>query len=387
MLDAFHIIFTGMNGVMGADIPAGPPDLSSAGEDKSSRLAWIDALRASACFGVVALHIWGPATYAYFWLPLSSWWAANAAITLIAWCIPVFVMISGAVNLAGRHHENAGRFFSRRARLLWLTLSWSVFFVVLRLITEPEFEWRHAVASLKYGLPYYHMWFLFMILGLYLSTPLLCRFVRSVSRGWRIAAALGLILVSAVWSLLNDSNYLHSPLTFYTMFLPFVGYYLIGYELAGIRVERRTAFRLLPVILVSMGFLMYLAFLVAKRTITGVTLAWLHGSFSPLIVVISIALFQFFHAAGGVSAGNGLMQSRIDRLVAAVAKLSPLTLGIYIVHPLFIRMLTHIGLIDLDKWGICGQVLGMLVVFGWSAVTVFALKSIPYVRALVISSR
>jgi len=353
---------------------------------QGQRVVWIDALRVCACFGVIALHVWAPVTHMYQ-SSLRLWWAGNVAVSLVAWCVPVFVMISGALLLGQENQGNVYRFISRRAHIFWKTAVWSLFYIALRMFTEPGFDARHAAASLKYGIPYYHMWFLYMIMGLYVCTPLLRRFVRSFQRGWRVSVALVLMFGSTAWSFLYDIHYFKSPLTSFSMFLPFLGYYLVGYELVKAGAERRRAVRFLLIFVAAAFCLVLLAFLVAGKRITGIPLGWLYSSYSPLVAVMSMSLFRFFHALGSGSPGDGPAHPRTDRLMGAVAVLSALTLGIYVVHPLFVRVLTHLGLIDIQTWGITGQVVSLVVVLGWSILTAFAISNIPYARALVISRR
>jgi len=356
--------------------------------EQFSRLIWLDALRVLACFGIIAIHIWAPVTYMLSCVPLFTWWAGNAVIVLIAsWSIPMFVMISGALLLSSPNHEYVLRFFSRRTRLFWQTAFWTAFFVVLRLATESDYNARQAVVDIKYGIPFYHMWFLNMILGLYVCTPILCRFVRSVPPFWRITSMLLILFLSMVWPLVQRYYFPAYQQTLLTLFMPFIGYYLLGYELMNIKVERNMAPRFAILFMSTAVLLLFLSFLAARKTITILPVWWLQGAFSPMVLVMSVSLFQFFHAVGEELANNEQHSIAIKRFAIVVEKLTPLTLGIYIIHPLFIRLLTHIGLIDVYEWGGAGLAVNMLIVFLWSAVTIWAISRIPYIRILVSGGR
>jgi peptidoglycan/LPS O-acetylase OafA/YrhL len=226
-----------------------------------------------------------------------------------------------------------------------------------------------------------------MILGLYVCTPVLCRFVRSVSRPWRVISVMVLMFLSMVWPLVQRHYFPSYQYSILTLFIPFTGYYLLGYELMNVRVEGNRALRFLAIFLVAAVFLMCLSFLSVRKTVTVMPVWWLHGAFSPLVVVMSVSLFHFFHSVGNEFSSVIQPSIVIRRFTAIVQKLAPLTLGIYVIHPLLIRLLTHIGLIDAYEWGGVSLAVVVLVVFLWSAMTVWAISEIPYIRVLVTGRR
>lgn len=134
----------------------------------SQRVACYDVLRVAATFAVVALHL-----SAQHWADTdiysTAWQAFNLYDSLVRWTVPVFVMISGVFFLAGTQslrqilRKNVLRIVT--AFIFWSALyaAYAYFFNKCALST--------AVTLFFSG--HYHMWFLFMIVGLYLIVPLL----------------------------------------------------------------------------------------------------------------------------------------------------------------------------------------------------------------------
>ena len=87
------------------------------------RLAYIDQLRVVAALAVVMIHVsamhWGDTPPAS-----ADWQAMNVYAAVSRWCVPVFVMLSGALLLApGRENEPWADFYQRRLVRVLLPLA------------------------------------------------------------------------------------------------------------------------------------------------------------------------------------------------------------------------------------------------------------------------
>ncbi|MFD0595628.1 acyltransferase family protein [Catellatospora coxensis] len=60
----------------------------------------LDALRVAAILGVVAIHVFGLMVGNDDLRGTLPWWIATAIDMGAVWCVPVFIMISGALVLA-----------------------------------------------------------------------------------------------------------------------------------------------------------------------------------------------------------------------------------------------------------------------------------------------
>jgi len=104
-------------------------------------------------------------------------------------------------------------------------------------------------------------------------------------------------------------------------------------------------------------------------------IAWevMYSYLNPLVIVMSLCVFRF-----------GISQPLKSQPAAAwVQRLAPLTLGIYLIHPLWLELLRRVGLYGSALHPAVGIPATALVAFSLSAASTALLGSLPYVRASV----
>lgn len=192
----------------------------------------LDVIRVVAVIGVVVVHVIadhvGPEAPAGM-LVLRS---------VLATAVPAFVMISGALNLApAAMRHGSGPFLARRLRrLLPATVMWTAFYVlVMNVSLSPEpTDWSHEVGDLLTASSYPHLYFLPLIVGLTVISPVLATYVAGSSRrawisgGLAAAWALGVAAMPYVTEGLLEEAVVPLQLGALTYFLPYIGYYLLG---------------------------------------------------------------------------------------------------------------------------------------------------------------
>ncbi len=138
----------------------------------------LDGLRLLATFAVILLHL-----CARPWEALHpeepSWQIFNVLDSATRWAVPVFVMISGALFL-NPDKEISFTSICRKniLRILAAFGFWSALYAVL--------DWLRGAPLSQLPLNFlkgaYHMWFLYLIMGLYLFVPLLRKLTASPQR-------------------------------------------------------------------------------------------------------------------------------------------------------------------------------------------------------------
>lgn len=139
-------------------------------------MIWLNNSRIVAMFAVVFLHSAGLVVL-YSPIGTENWWLGNIYDSLTRWCVPVFVMISGALLLDTTKMEDLKSFYIKRlSKIMIPIMFWTVFFllwVVLKKSLKGEIiEAGDLTNRLLSGAPYFHLWFLYMIFFLYLFTPI-----------------------------------------------------------------------------------------------------------------------------------------------------------------------------------------------------------------------
>lgn len=344
--------------------------------ERDDRLDW---LRVVAAFLVVCLHISADVVSSAKPNSGLDWWTGNLVDSFCRWSVPLFVMISGALLLPSTAASTLSAFYRRRAvRLLPPLLFWALFYTGLRYWEEPfpltSFGdiWNEVVAPLLQGSAYYHLWFLYMIAGLYLVAPFLGALARGLSKVSLDALIVILFSLSAIYACAGA--WLQNELI--SEFFAFPSF--IGYFLAGERLRRRplrlrgAAVLLVPFALGGAAIALATACLAMEfgESAYEITYSYLN----PLVAIMAIAVFQL---------GCAQPERKLPAPLAASARqLAPLTLGIYLIHPLWLTVFEKCGWQPTTA-PLLAIPLMTCAVFAAAAVCAKALAMIPVLRALV----
>ena len=144
------------------------------------REVWLDFLRVTACFMVLVVHGTEP-----FYLggeggliltPTDAFWVAVFE-GICRCCVPVFLIASSYLQFP--LHYPAGEFFKRRAvRILVPMLIWTLVYALAW--GEPVQNLKGLLLNFNYAAG--HLWFVYMLVGVYLLMPLLSPWAEKVSR-------------------------------------------------------------------------------------------------------------------------------------------------------------------------------------------------------------
>lgn len=143
---------------------------------KAERIFWYDLLRLAAIFAVVCSHLSG---YAFDDAAgMSAGMAVVRAVYSAAadFCVPALVMISGAMLLRGDRPLSIRRLYLRKIlRLVTALAFWLCAYALVAAAREhgassPAF-WPAVLDRLVHE--HFHLWYMYMIIGLYAISPLL----------------------------------------------------------------------------------------------------------------------------------------------------------------------------------------------------------------------
>lgn len=334
----------------------------------------LDILRVTAAAAVVWLHVSAEIVASRIVAADLGWWTANLADAATRWCVPLFVMASGALLLSQRAHEDPLRFYRRRLnRILVPTLFWTAVYAALRL-TKGEAA-TAVLGSVAEGRPFTHLWYLYMVLGLYLITPMASAFVHHAPRRLLIGAVALSFLLAAVEMTVATLDGDWPARTFLGLWPYYLGYFTAGQILWRAPATWLSGRAALAVAL---------ACTCAVAGLTGLLLgdlgprAWevTYSYLDPLVVLMSLAIFNALRRVG-VDRGPGA------RLAGVAHRLAPFTLGVYVVHPLWLFALDRAGL----DGNTGGPILGIPATTAAALVLSFAsarlLAALPFVRRTI----
>lgn len=366
------------------ETPTGGPASTKRAPNQTAAPAtnWIDLARVCAMGAVVLVHAFSPlVSTTHAELGSQAWWGAHILDSALRWCVPVFVMLSGGLLLRPREHEDAAAFYRKR---------WAKIGIPLVVWTAAYLAWEwwrdglgasDALSAASAGTPSIHLYFLYVIAGLYLLTPFLRTVVAYTSRTglwWFAGLALAIGATDQLLALVDGVG----GSTAATQFLPFLGYYLLGWLLMTSDPGPRA---------LRYGGVMFTAG-VAGTALGGWAAAaaagewgtgaeYMYDFLSPTMLLASVGAFLLLRSAGlKLAAIGGPAAHGVGRVVGV---LSGLSFGVYLVHVMVLNTLRDLGGTPdggAAFFAACGYAAATAVV---SIAVVAVIQRIPYLRSTV----
>ncbi len=145
-----------------------------------NRVVWVDWMRVVACFMVIVVHATEP-----FYLggqgsliltEIDAYWA-SLFDSLVRACVPLFIVASSYLQFP--LHYSSGEFLRRRVvRVLVPFLLWTTVYALVW--GEPVENFKNLLFNFNYSAG--HLWFVYMLIGVYLLMPLLSPWAERVSK-------------------------------------------------------------------------------------------------------------------------------------------------------------------------------------------------------------
>ncbi len=347
---------------------------------------FLDKLRVAATCAVVLLHT---ITGVMDITDMGSFPSENklflAALDLICWCVPVFVLISGYLFLNPARKVSMRDVLAKYCRRVVLALF--IFGVPYACLEQIALEHTFEIGMLGKGFlmvlrgeSWSHMWYLYLILLLYLLTPAL---------RWLLERIPGLLL----WVLLGELAAVSSILPCLAAFLGwdyptallgrliYLFYYMCGYLFAARKNAGARERRGEPRVWILPGMAAALALGAAVCRSAGIFTARTTYN-APLAAALALILFStgfVWSGSGGKSAKNtGVWRQRLKQA-------SALTFAVYLVHPVFLNFFykfLHITPLNFNIWVSLPLFFGGTLLLSLAAAWV--LRQIPALRKYVL---
>lgn len=339
----------------------------------NQRVIYLDLLRVIATFAVIFLHVCA-SEFRSFSLS-TDWLIALVYDSLVQWCVPVFVMISGVLFLNPDKEITYQEIFKKRVpRLLLSYIFWAVFYVLygyIRVGFDGFSIYRLVRGSLVN--PRYHLWFLPMLMGVYLLIPVL-RKIAQDRKLTRYVLVIWLVYISVGFFRYVEGFKL--VMHFYRLFnenrvIGFSGYFLLGYYLSqqSFSKKQRIGIYLCGVI----GAIVTIAGTFFISTKSGESNERLFSYLSIQVAAMATALF--------VSVKE--LAPKCGNLVLRIVEwLRKDLFGIYLVHILWL------GIVNTKAFRHCCSVIITLplitvIIFILSLFTTKLIRLIPFLRRVV----
>ncbi len=351
---------------------------------QSHTLAWVTWLRVVAIGGVVLIHTMGSTAAGPGSTTTVDGWVARALDLPFLWAVPVFVMISGALSLDPARYRGSGAYLRKRVwRLVPAVVVWNIVYVTYLALTRDGW-WEGpgpALARVLVGDVAPHLYFLWIVLGLSLLTPLLVPWVaHSGRREWAVAAVVAYAVpVLSTWPLGPDGARVGLGHSAWTWWLPYLGAYLMGWALHGVRLPRGW---LLPAAAAAVTLMALLTWQWRNAAAPAWLEQWLGAHYySPSVAALSVLVLLLAQTA--VRPGGALAVLARPGVLLLAQPVATATMGIFALHYLVLLVGIDTGVLGepVASWPVL--VLRAAVVGLVTTALVLPLRRVPLVQRVL----
>lgn len=313
----------------------------------ATRHHYMDYLRILSMFCVIMMHAAARTLRAGI---TPAWHVYNVVVSFSFIAVPVFFMLSGALQISSARSASVGFLLRRRLpKLLVPLIAWSLVFLATTYVTpdgwsaswDPAGFLRQALL-IPHDAVTTHLWFMYYLIPMVLLVPFLKAMTEHLQRAalnylvalWGICAVL-----KTVVSFLPDSAkpYFQPGLLLKVDFLQgLLGYFLIGYLLH--RSQRRVPNGLLVALIVAdlAAISVGTYYLTSRSGTFDQRFQSQYGVFTALLAFSVFLLFK-----------QNLRRAVLPRVTAW---LSSASFGVYLMHNIFISLLSRLGLTLSTAW-------------------------------------
>ena len=339
------------------------------------RLIYLDILNIIAILCVIAMHCNG-VVHSY---STQRWWRTSLIVECVAYfAVPLFLMISGANLFAYRKKYDTKTFFKKRfCKVLIPFIFWAfVMFIWKNYIEEislANMNFLDLISAFFQSKEEYTYYFLFLILGIYLTLPILSNLADDKYRK-------SLWYAVAVYFLFNAilPNILGTVGVYYNTDLGiaitgYMMYVILGYLLSTGEVDKKYRIIIYVSAIVAVLYRYFMTLIFSNQIGKIDNRTWGYTQFHVYILTSAIFLFV----------KNLRLDDKInsEKIKNIISKISSCSFGIYLIHLIVRFYICKVFNINILSWE--WRALGFILVYIVSLGIVYLLKKIPIVRKIV----
>lgn len=318
---------------------------------KWNRIIFLDYLRCFSIIGVIALHVIG-VLFTSIPVNTTDWMVVNLFESIVRWSVPAFLMISGALFL-NKNITIKNLYFKYIFRLLIIYLFWSFIYYLFGngniyqkfldlFFSKPI----NSIVIIISG--HYHLWFIPMIIGMYMTIPILKKIIED-EKVLRYFLILSLVfnfvipqLIQLFYDFLNKDaiNLINSFNNFFSnmnlhLFLGYTFYFLLGYYFISYGLNKKLRYVIYFLGFLGVIFTFILTLLISLKSQKAMEVYFWHNRINVLCVAASLFIIFKNHKFSFI-----LSESFIF-------KMSKYSFGAYLCHPFLIIIFKKMGFYNL----------------------------------------
>jgi surface polysaccharide O-acyltransferase-like enzyme len=345
------------------------------------RLVHYDLVRVIAIFAVVVVHTSG--TFYRALAPISSfdWQISNIYSTAGKFSICIFMMVSGMLFLNPKKSITISALFRKNIlRIVSAFIFWSLAYALFGLYVKIQMNGYSTALLHGFFIDIvngnYHMWFCYMIIGIYLVVPFI-RLISADENLMKYFLILSIIFVSTIPVLQLLPDVISAPITIVVtqlrinFVLGWVGIFILGYYLSYCTISKRA-----EIISYILGILSLILTIVLNSILSiryNQSYEGLYELTNINILLTAVAVFIYFR----------LHVSKInfsERSEKFILLLSECTFGVYFIHVFLIIIFQQYALDKLLFNAAIAVPVLSAGVFIISTILMYYFRKIPFAR-------
>ena len=339
---------------------------------QKKRIYYLDILRVIACLAVIMIH--SSCDYVMYKSTNFNFWVGNVFDSFARLGVPLFVMISGALLLDEKYDYSKEKLIKHIKKMILFFIFWSfiyclVFNIIGQLfLLEKDFNVNRIINAFVQG--YYHLWYIYLIIGLYLILPLLRLWVNDKNKKYvEYFVILSLIFNFLIPQIIIIGNCYGNAFVGINdilcskLCLQYVGgfttYFILGWYINNYEIKHKKLIYILGIISVLISifgtYILKLEF---------------YGNLSLHVLLYTAAVFLFIKN----------IKTKENKLVLFISKYS---LGIYAIHAMIIYVVNKVLL----KINFTNALINIPIVFiitlVISTIGAYIISKIPFFKKFV----
>ena len=356
--------------------------INGADGSRHGRVDQFSYMRIIACFAIIILHeLFASTTPNYFGKVMSEsdWLFEFIAEHMLMWAVPVFLMVTGALQLDPGRELTLRKIFSKYIKRVALTL---VVFTLIFSILDWAFDSTYDqsvsfiidwLKDLLLGHSWAHMWYIYLLIGIYLLLPFFKAGWNNLDEAGKKYLLIVLLLFNACVAMVNDvmgvvgGEYLEGVKLTLLLTTIYPAYLFLGDWLMRHRMKLGTA-----IALTAVCSAVIIIFAVVQRNVDETTMKMLDCFhwYSSIFVV-------------GQAAGAFSMMMYIKAPAGKfIRTLDDCTFGIYVIHMIGIHLIMKWLGWNPYMYGPFAFLMMAIVLFAASFPLVWLIRKIPKIGLL-----
>ena len=330
-----------------------------------------------AILAVIVIHSGVPFAYQYKTITHFNWLVCDFCNAVSRFCVPFFVMLSG-MFLLGKN-ETLGVFFGKRARKVLIPfVFWQIFYFVWEgYQSTHHLSLKGLFPAIVTSASSYHLWYPFMLLGLYLATPILRVWVQNANAPqirYFLACWFCFAALLPIWERFGRIKDKVEAV----VAIGYSGYFVLGYYLRNKQIGvlgTKIAIALIPL---AVGFSM-----ISTDKLTALRQSpdeFFMQYLSPNIIIFSVCLFLLIKRVDYLK-----IYAKMPGLQKLMEICGATSFGVYLVHVCVLAHVYQACNISISDPVLIAIPVLVVLTFTVSLGIVKFLQAIPGVRAVVPS--